>query len=82
MPQAHLGTEPAMNEIIAIITQKTGISEAHARTAVDAVVGYLKTKLPLPIASQIEGLISGGAGGAASSLGDLAGDLGGLFGKK
>jgi hypothetical protein len=67
-----------MQEIIALITQKTGISEQQAQTAVDTVVGYLKQKLPGPLASQLDSVVAGGG----PNLSDLAGGLGGLFGKK
>lgn len=67
-----------MKEIIALVTQKTGISEQQAQQAVDTVLGYLKQKLPGPLASQLDSLIAGGG----PNLGDLAGGLGGLFGKK
>lgn len=67
-----------MKEIIALVTQKTGISEQQAQTAVETVVGFLKDKLPGPLASQLDSVISGGG----PNLGDLAGGLGGMFGKK
>jgi hypothetical protein len=58
--------------------QKTGISEDLARKAVDTVLGYLKGKLPAPLASQLDSAISGGAG--AGTLGDMAKKAGGLLG--
>jgi len=67
-----------MQEIIALITQKTGISEQQAQTAVDTVVGYLKQKLPGPLAAQLDSVVAG----SMPNLGDFAGGLGGLFGKK
>lgn len=67
-----------MDELVKLVSQKTGISEAQARQAVETVIDYLKEKLPQPIAAQVEGLLEGGKGG----LGDLAGGLGGLLGKK
>jgi hypothetical protein len=72
-----------MEELIKLVSQKTGLSPEHAKTAVDTVVGFLKTKLPAPIASQLDGVLSGG--GVASAMGALSGGLGGLgdmFGKK
>jgi hypothetical protein len=74
-----------MNELIQIVVSKTGLSEAHARLAVETVLGYLKTKLPAPVAGQIDGLLQGG--GVAGALGGLdvgaaASALGGLLGKK
>jgi hypothetical protein len=74
-----------VNEIISLVVQKTGISEQHAKLAVETVVGYLKTKLPAPLAGQIDGFLSGGVAGALGGLGDLgglAGGLGDMFGGK
>jgi hypothetical protein len=51
-----------------------------SKVAVDTVVGYLKDKLPAPIAGQIDSVLSGG--GMGGDLGDLAKGLGGMLGKK
>ena len=69
-----------MDELIKQITAKTGISEEHARTAVNTVTGFLKEKLPAPIAGQIDNVMSG-AGGAGDAIGDLASKAGSFFGK-
>ena len=68
-----------MQEIIKLVTQKTGIPEAQAKVAVETVVNFIKGKLPAPIAGQIDGLM---AGGGMPDLGNLAGGLGGMLGKK
>ena len=52
-----------MQQLINQVTQRTGIPEDKARTAVDTVVGYLKQHLPGPVASQLDGAISGGGQG-------------------
>jgi hypothetical protein len=54
------------------------LPEDKASAAVDTVVGFLKEKLPAPMASQIDNLLAGNAGAGASA----AGMLGGLFGNK
>lgn len=46
-----------MDDIIKLVKDKTGISEDAARNAVNTVVGYIKGKLPTPVASQIDGVI-------------------------
>ena len=66
--------------MIELVSQKAGLSEEIAKKAVDAVIGYLKDKLPAPIAGQIDGLLGGG--GMPKDLGGVAKGLGGLFGKK
>jgi hypothetical protein len=70
-----------MNEIIQQMMAKTGLPEDKASAAVDAVVGFLKEKLPGPIAAQIDGLMAGGSG-VTEKLGGMAAGLGGMFGKK
>ena len=66
-----------MDELIKQVAAKTGISEDQARTAVTTVLGFLKTKLPAPIAGQIDNAIGGGGG--ESALGDAAAKVGGMF---
>jgi hypothetical protein len=65
-----------MEELVKLVVQKTGISEAQAKTAVETVIGFLKTKLPAPLAGQIDGLLAGG------QTGDVLKGLGGLLGGK
>lgn len=67
-----------MDELVRMVAERTGISEDQARTAVTTVVGFIKDRLPEPIASQVDGVISGQGGG----LGDVGGMLGGMFGKE
>ncbi len=68
-----------MDELIKLVSQKTGISDEMSKQAVEVVLGYLKDNLPEPLAGQIDGLLSGaGLGG----LGDLAQGLGGILGQK
>jgi hypothetical protein len=64
-----------MDELIKLITKKTGISEDQARQAVNMVVDFLKKKLPAPIAGQIDGILSGGG------MPDLSKGLGGFLKK-
>jgi len=61
------------------ITEKTGISEEQARSAITTVSGFLKEKLPAPIAGQVDNILSG-AGGMTDKLGDAASKIGGMFG--
>jgi len=68
-----------MEELIKRITEKTGISEDQARTAITTVSGFLKEKLPAPLAGQVDNVLSG-AGGMSDKLGDVASKVGGIFG--
>lgn len=66
-----------MNELVQMVTQKTGISEDKARQAVEVVIGHLKSRLPGPIASQLDSFTGGGSGNtqndASSMLGNMLG---------
>ena len=69
-----------MDELINQVAQRTGLAPDKARTAVDTVLGYLKTKLPGPVAAQLDGAVSGQTPGAG--VADAAKGLGGIFGNK
>jgi len=69
-----------MQALIKMVSEKTGITEAQATTAVQTVVTFLKDKMPAGIGSQVESFVIDG-----SSMTDMAGGLkdkmGGMFGK-
>ena len=69
-----------MEELVKQVAAKTGISEEQARTAVTTVLGFVKDRLPAPIAGQIDNAVTGEGGGIGGSLGDLASKAGGLLG--
>jgi len=69
-----------MDQLVKLVAQKTGLSEDMSRQAVQVVIGYLKDKLPAPVAAQIDGVLGGAGGG--QDLGSLAAGLGGMLGKK
>lgn len=75
-----------MDELIKQVTARAGISDAQARTAVETVVGFIKERLPAPIAGQVDNALashSGAIGTGIDAISDKAGDmLGGMFGKK
>jgi uncharacterized protein (DUF2267 family) len=66
--------EGTMDELVNLVSSKVGISQEQARQAVNVVIGFLKDKLPAPIAGQLDSVLKGGKGGL--------GDLGGMLGKK
>jgi hypothetical protein len=43
-----------MEELVKLVSKKTGLSEALAQVAVRVVVDYLKKKLPAPVGAQID----------------------------
>ncbi len=80
-----------LNEIINKVAEKVGISVEKATSAVNIVVDVLKEKLPGPISSHLDSILSGKGvtdmmdkgKDAASGLFDSAKDkIGSLFGKK
>jgi hypothetical protein len=68
-----------MEQLIKLVTEKTGISESQATTAVNTVINFMKDKLPASLSTQVDSLMKGG------SIGDMAGGLkdkvGDIFGK-
>jgi hypothetical protein len=67
-----------VDELIKLVAQKAGIPAAAAKTAVETVVGFLKKKLPAPLAGQIDVLLANPdlAGQAESLVGGLGAALG------
>ena len=72
-----------MQALIKMVSEKTGITEAQATTAVQTVVTFLKDKMPAGIGGQVESFVKGGS--MKGSMGDMASGLkdkvGGMFGK-
>lgn len=69
-----------MEELIKLVSSKVKIPEDQAKKAVETVLGFLKDKLPAPIAAQIEGVVSGKSGEKPGA--DLMGGLNSLLGGK
>ena len=66
-----------MDELVKLVSAKTGLPAEQAKVAVTTVLGFLKEKLPAPLAGQIDALLAGG-----SMPTDLMSGLGGLLGNK
>jgi hypothetical protein len=58
-----------MDELIKLVTDKVGISEAQARQAIETVMNFLKDKLP--IADQLDDLLKGVLGSGGGALGSI-----------
>lgn len=81
-----------LDELVRRISEKTGLPEEQARSAAEAALGFVKEKLPAPIAGQVDNYLGGVGtssgdgddGVGTSSGGDLMGQaqdmLGGMFG--
>ncbi|CAN5441352.1 hypothetical protein BH11BAC1_BH11BAC1_10380 [soil metagenome] len=69
-----------MEALIKMVSEKTGITEAQATTAVNTVVTFLKDKMPAGIGSQVESFVKGGTGSVGDIAGGLKDKIGGVFG--
>jgi uncharacterized protein (DUF2267 family) len=68
------------NDLVQLVVERAGISQGQAETAVEVVLQQLKTRLPAPVATQIDSFLEGGEGKAGGSdIGDIAKRAGGLF---
>lgn len=71
-----------MDKLLELVQEKAGISADQARSAVEAVVDFMKDKLPEPIASQVMKFVEddGDDDGGGDLLGGITDKLGGLLG--
>lgn len=76
-----------MEELLKTVAEKTGLPADKAQGAIEAVIDFLKEKLPEPIAGQLDKFIGGddaGGGDDGAGLGDMLDKgkdlLGGMFG--
>ncbi len=58
-----------MDELVKMVVKETGLPEAQAKKAAEAVVKFLKGKLPAPLASQVDNFLE------SDQTADVAGDL-------
>lgn len=66
-----------MEELVQLVSEKTGLPKDKAKIAVQTVIDYLQKNLPAPVAGQIDKALSGGA-----DVEGLAKGLGSVLGKK
>ena len=64
-----------MDELIKLVSQKTGLPQDKAKVAVDTVINFLKKKFPPSIAGQLDTILAGGSlpDSLTKGLGDLLG---------
>ena len=62
-----------MDELVKLVSEKTGLDKEMSETVVKLVLDFVKEKLPAPVAGQLDAVLEGG------SAPDM---LGGLFGGK
>lgn len=68
------------NELVSQITSRTGLSEDQARQVVQVIADYLKQKLPPPLASQVDTLLTNPQ--SANMTQEAGNIIGGLFNKQ
>ena len=74
-----------MQDIIKLVTEKTGLSESKAQEVVQMVIGFLKDKLPAGVGNQLDSFIGSKSESnekSDSTLGNLLGGVGSIFGGK
>lgn len=73
-----------LDQLISMVTERAGISTDQAQTAITTVLGFIKDRLPGPIASQVENVLGGNMGNmgnqAQPNVGNVGDQLGGMFG--
>lgn len=72
-----------MDQLIDQVVQRTGMSRDQAQQAVETVLGFLKQRLPGPIAAQLDSAVGGqgaGGGGLADKAKQALGGMGNMFG--
>lgn len=72
-----------MDQLIQQIVQQTPLNADQARQVIQVVAGFLKERLPAPLAGQIDGVLAGrGPGDIVLQSKDMLGGLGEVFGKR
>ncbi len=69
-----------MDELVKMVAEETGLPEVQARKAAEAVIKFLKTKLPEPLAGQVENFLENE--GTVDTAQDLLQKGLGFLGKK
>jgi nucleoid DNA-binding protein len=73
-----------MDELVALVMEKTGLPKDQAKQAVETVIDFLKERLPDPIAGQVDAALENEAtmDQAERLINGGAKRLGGLLNKK
>ena len=71
-----------MDELIRRVSERAGISEEQARSAVQTVAEFARERVPAPYNNYIDKYLGGGnEGESGGGFGDIAGSIGNMFGK-
>lgn len=69
-----------MDDLVAQLTKQAGLSEVVAKQVIQMVIDFIKSKLPEPIAKQLDGWIAGAGAGKMEAMGSIMKGIGDLFG--
>jgi uncharacterized protein (DUF2267 family) len=72
---SQIEEDSEMDELVKLVSQKTGLPQDKAKVAVETVINFLKQKLPPSIAGQLDALLAGGSihDNLTKGIGDLLG---------
>jgi hypothetical protein len=65
-----------MEELIKTVTEKAGISPEQAKSAISAISGFLKNKMPGGIGEQVSNFLEGKGGDLAGMAGTIKDKIG------
>lgn len=68
-----------MQAIVDFVVEKTGLAPEQAESAVNAVLGFVRERLPEPMQGMLNSVL-GGESGEGGGGGDLLSSIGGMFG--
>ncbi len=68
-----------MEQMTKLVAEKTGLNETMARVAIEAVVEFLKERLPEGTRGFVDAAVRGEQSAPAKSLGGVLGSLGGML---
>ena len=70
------------DELVNRVAERTGLPREQAQTAAETVIGFLKERLPSPVAGALDSVTKTGGdeGGTTNHAGGMLGNLGGMFG--
>lgn len=76
-----------IDELVNRVAERTGLPPEQARTAAETVIGFLKERLPAPLAGAVDAATQSdgnetNAEGIANQAQGIFGNLGGIFGGK
>jgi len=69
-----------MENLVKMVSEKTGISEPQSKLAVETVLSFLKDRMPAGVGGQVEAFIKGGGSSLGNMTGGLKDKIGGILG--